>query len=50
MIFIFVDAYIWHTFTKDMKPEEFWTTFKGMKNKFYLKGNPLFRDLFCFSF
>ena len=30
MIFIFVDAYIWHTFTKDMKPEEFWTTFKGM--------------------
>ena len=30
MIFIFVDAYIWHTFTKDMKPEEFWTTFKGI--------------------
>ena len=46
MIFIFVDAYIWHTFTKDMKPEEFWTTFKGMKNKVYLKGNPLFHDFF----
>ena len=30
MIFIFIDAYIWHTFTKDMKPEEFWTTFKGI--------------------
>ena len=48
MIFIFVDAYIWHTFTKDMKPEEFWTTFKGMKNKFYLKENPLFHELFFF--
>ena len=31
MIFLFVDAYIWHTFTKDMKPEEFWTTFKGIQ-------------------
>ena len=46
MIFIFVDAFIWHTFTKDMKPEEFWTTFKGMKNTFYLRGNPLFRDFY----
>ena len=46
MLFIFVDAYIWHTFTKDMKPEEFWTTFKGIKNKFYLKENPLFHDFF----
>ena len=29
-----------------MKPEEFWTTFKGMKNKFYLKENPLFHEFF----
>ena len=37
MIFVFVDACIWHTFTKDLRPEEFWTTSKGMKVKCYLR-------------